>query len=158
MDVVPAFDFFDDEDEAAFSDDADFALADALEDPTVTFDLIFEIVDAETPALLRSSTDAYGRDAMIFLAVASPTPGSASSSCWVAVLRLTLADWDFAACAGAACRASPSRTESRTGTSRERLTIDFLLALARRSRLGLARVSGARPSPPHNPRIVRPPV
>ena len=56
--AVLDFDFFEDEDEdededeAAFSDDADFSLADALEDPTVTFDLIFEIVDAETPALL----------------------------------------------------------------------------------------------------------
>ena len=46
-DAVLDFDFLDDEEEdAAFSDDAAFSLADALEDPTVTFDLIFEIVDA----------------------------------------------------------------------------------------------------------------
>src|SRR5262249_27356784 len=46
--------FLEELDDAAFSEEA------ALEDPpeTVTFDLIFEIVDAETPALERSSTDA----------------------------------------------------------------------------------------------------
>lgn len=56
---------------------------------TVTIEEIFAIVDDETPARERSPTAEYGRPAMIFLAVAAPTPGSASRSFWEAVLRST---------------------------------------------------------------------
>src|SRR5712691_4876327 len=103
-------------DAAAFSG----AAGPVASDFTVTLDFSLEIVEAGTPALLRSSTEPYGRPAMIFLAVASPTPGSASSSCWEAVLRSTFGVLDFAAWAGAACRASPSMMDERIGKSRSR--------------------------------------
>src|SRR5262245_65066876 len=51
--------------------------------------VIFAIVFFGTPALDKSATDAYGRPAMIFLAVAGPTPGNASRSDSDAVLRFT---------------------------------------------------------------------
>src|SRR4030042_888269 len=51
---------------------------------------------AERPALVSSSNDLYGRPAMIFLAVAAPTPLTASSSCWVAVLISTRPFWAWA--------------------------------------------------------------
>src|SRR3954468_3255951 len=56
----------------------------------VTLPRIFSIVLAETPALDRSSTESYGRPAMIFFAVTAPTPGSASSSLCDAAFRSTL--------------------------------------------------------------------
>ncbi len=59
---------------------ADAARGDAMAFPlAVTLPDIVLIAPAETPARLRSATEAYGRPAMIFLAVAVPTPGSASS-------------------------------------------------------------------------------
>src|SRR5215470_8402084 len=57
--------------------------------PTVTSGVSFWIVLAETPAFDKSCTDVYGRPAMIFFAVAGPTPGSASSSFSVAELTST---------------------------------------------------------------------
>ena len=57
--------------------------------PTVTRPASDWIVFAGTPALARSSTAAYGRPPTIFLAVAGPTPGSASRSVMLAVLRST---------------------------------------------------------------------
>src|ERR1700737_2468349 len=59
--------------------------------PTATSGVIFWIVLAGTPAFERSVTDPYGRPAMIFFAVAGPTPGRSSSSFSVATLRSTLA-------------------------------------------------------------------
>jgi hypothetical protein len=76
-----------DDGEDALPEDDDFE-AD-LGDETVTDEEIFEIVLWETPALERSATEVYGRPAMIFFAVTSPTPGSASSSFWLAVFRST---------------------------------------------------------------------
>ena len=64
--------------------------------PTVTIELIFSMVFFGTPALARSATDVYGRPAMIFFAVAGPTPGSATRSDSDAVLRLTTAAGAFA--------------------------------------------------------------
>src|SRR6185295_8656884 len=57
--------------------------------PTVTIGAILAIVLADTPTLFRSSTEANGRPAMIFFAVAAPTPGSASSWDCVAVFKST---------------------------------------------------------------------
>src|SRR5436190_214599 len=65
------------------------AAAAALPPPTVTSGVISSIVFAGTPALASSATVAYGRPAMIFLAVAGPTLGSASRSFWLPVLRST---------------------------------------------------------------------
>jgi hypothetical protein len=59
--------------------------------PTDTSGVIFSIVLAGTPAFERSATDPYGRPAMIFFAVAGPTPGRSSSSFSLAALRSTLA-------------------------------------------------------------------
>src|SRR5215510_217515 len=59
--------------------------------PTETRGVIFLRVDLFTPAFERSSTDWYGRPAMIFFAVASPTPGSFSRSSWLAELMSTFA-------------------------------------------------------------------
>src|SRR5262245_39330784 len=64
---------------------------------TVTSLLSFETVFSGTPAFERSETELYGRPAMIFFAVASPTPGSSSSSFWEAVLRSTSAFLGLAA-------------------------------------------------------------
>src|SRR2546430_825770 len=55
--------------------------------PTVTIGVIFVIVAADTPAFDKSLTAEYGRPAMIFFAVAGPTPFSDSNWDWVAVLR-----------------------------------------------------------------------
>ena len=63
--------------------------------PNVTIDVIFSIVFFGTPALARSAIDAYGRPAMIFFAVAGPTPGRASRSACDAELRLTAAAGAF---------------------------------------------------------------
>jgi len=59
--------------------------------PTVTKGVIFLIVEAETPAFDRSSTEEYGRPAIIFFAVAAPTPGRVSNSFSLAVFRSTCA-------------------------------------------------------------------
>jgi hypothetical protein len=58
--------------------------------PTVTSGVIFLMVDADTPAFDRSSIDEYGRPAIIFLAVAGPTPGKLSKSFSLALFRSTL--------------------------------------------------------------------
>jgi len=58
---------------------------------TVTRGVIFFIVVAEIPAFDKSSTEEYGRPAMIFFAVAGPTPGNSSNSFSLAVLRSTFA-------------------------------------------------------------------
>src|SRR5262249_45984929 len=57
--------------------------------PTVTSGVIFVSCDALRFNFFKSSTLEYGRPAIIFFAVASPIPGSASSCAWVAVLRST---------------------------------------------------------------------
>src|SRR5262249_52023851 len=57
--------------------------------PTVTSGVILAMVALGTPAFSRSVTALYGRPAMIFFAVASPTAGRALSSSGVAVLRST---------------------------------------------------------------------
>src|SRR5262245_12282360 len=97
--------------------------------PAVTSGAIFSIVFFGTPALARSATDAYGRPAMIFLAVAGPTPGSASSSVCDAVLRFTGAAGAFD-CAGFAAAAWPAnagtaavRTQTKHQDSIFRITI-----------------------------------
>lgn len=64
-------------------------LADAGALPTVTRGVILLIVAAETPAFDKSLTDEYGRPAMIFLAVASPTPGRSLSWAALALFRST---------------------------------------------------------------------
>lgn len=61
----------------------------AAELPTVTIGLIFPIVDADTPAFDKSFTEEYGRPAIIFFAVASPTPGKSFSSAALALFRST---------------------------------------------------------------------
>src|SRR3954452_8070195 len=69
--------------------------------------LIFATVAAGTPAPERSSTALYGRPSMIFLAIASPTPGRAmrssaeaeftsTGSAFAAVLALAFS-WGFVA-------------------------------------------------------------
>jgi hypothetical protein len=68
--------------------------------PTVTSGVIFLMVAAEMPALDKPSTDEYGRPAIIFLAVAAPTPGKASRSFSVAVFTSTLAAVEAAFVAG----------------------------------------------------------
>ena len=100
----------------------------AVAAPTVTWGLIFAIVLADTPALERSSTDAYGRPAMIFLAVAAPTPGSSSSSFSVAVFRSTFpaavaAFCAFSAASSPATRASPTARPSTTAHTRRLIDI-----------------------------------
>ena len=60
-------------------------------DPTVTNGLTLSMVLAETPARFSSSTELYGRPAMIFLAVADPTPFKASRSFCEALLRSIMA-------------------------------------------------------------------
>ena len=55
--------------------------------PTETIGVMFPIVFAGTPAFDKSLTDEKGRAAMIFFAVAGPTPGSDSSWDWEAALR-----------------------------------------------------------------------
>jgi hypothetical protein len=68
--------------------------ADAAAPPAVTSGVIFLIVAADTPALDRSPADEYGRPAIIFLAVAAPTPGKVSRSFSLALLRSTFAVLD----------------------------------------------------------------
>jgi len=96
---------------------------------TVTRGVIFFNVTAAMPAFDRSATDEYGRPAMIFLAVAAPTPGSASRSFSLAVFKSTFAAdeaallanelddffWDWAACAvEAAAPQIKSATENQS--------------------------------------------
>lgn len=59
----------------------------AVGPPNVTKGVIFLIVEAETPAFDKSSTEEYGRPAIIFLAVAAPTPGRVSNSFSLALFR-----------------------------------------------------------------------
>ena len=69
----------------------------AVDWPMTTSGVIFATVEAETPALDKSLTVENGRPAMIFLAVAAPTPGKLSRSFSLALLRSTGAfvalDW-----------------------------------------------------------------
>jgi len=66
------------------------ALAGAAFAPlTLARGAIFAMADAETPAFDKSSTDEYGRPAMIFFAVAGPTPGKLSNSFSLAVFKST---------------------------------------------------------------------
>ena len=58
---------------------------------TVASGAIFAMTPAERPAFDKSSTDEYGRPAMIFFAVAAPTPGKLSRSFSLAVFKSTLA-------------------------------------------------------------------
>jgi hypothetical protein len=58
---------------------------------TVTIDEILLIVRAGTRAFDKSSTDEYGRPAIIFFAVAGPTPGRSTSSFSLAVFKSTFA-------------------------------------------------------------------
>jgi hypothetical protein len=58
---------------------------------TVTSGVIFLMVLAEMPAFDNPSTEEYGRPAMIFFAVAVPTPGRSFNSFSVAVFRSTFA-------------------------------------------------------------------
>ena len=59
--------------------------------PKVANGVIFLIVAAETPAFDKSLADEYGRPAIIFLAVAAPTPGRFSRSFSLALFRSTFA-------------------------------------------------------------------
>jgi hypothetical protein len=61
--------------------------AGAAAPPVVTNGVIFLIVAAETPAFDKSLVEEYGRPAMIFLAVAAPTPGKLSKSFSLALFR-----------------------------------------------------------------------
>jgi hypothetical protein len=56
--------------------------------PTVTTGVILFIVAAETPAFDKSLTKEYGRPAIIFFAVASPTPGRSFSWAALALLQI----------------------------------------------------------------------
>src|SRR5512136_116997 len=56
-------------------------------EPTVTKGFKASICLVERPDFERSSTDLYGRPAVIFFAVAGPTPLSASSSFWEALFK-----------------------------------------------------------------------
>jgi hypothetical protein len=58
---------------------------------TVASGAIFEMTPAARPAFDKSLTDEYGRAAMIFFAVAGPTPGKLSNSFSLAVFKSTLA-------------------------------------------------------------------
>lgn len=66
---------------------------------TVAMGVIFSIFFAESPAFERSFTEAYGRAAIILLAVAGPTPGKSSISFSLAVFKSTLAPDDDVAVA-----------------------------------------------------------
>src|SRR5262249_15756594 len=94
--------------------------------PTVTILLNLEMVFSERPALEKSETELYGRPAMIFFAVASPTPGSSSRSFWEAVFRSTRAFL------GPAAQAVPSKARKTRasavsqGKNRIRLVRMFL--------------------------------
>ena len=61
----------------------------AAAEPTETSGVIFLIVAAETPAFDKSSMEEYGLPAIIFLAVAVPTPGKVSKSFSLALFRST---------------------------------------------------------------------
>jgi len=72
--------------------DFDAAGADAgAAPPKVTSGVIFLMVAADTPAFDKSLVEEYGRPAIIFLAVASPTPGSVSRSFALALFKSTFA-------------------------------------------------------------------
>lgn len=82
---------------------ADDVAGAALLLPTVTKGVIFLIVAAETPAFDKSLVEENGRPAIIFFAVAAPTPGKLSRSCSLALFRSTFV---FAL----ACFSDPART------------------------------------------------
>jgi hypothetical protein len=116
-------------------------LAGAVAPPAaVTIGVIFSIVFFGTPALARSVTDAYGRPAMIFLAVAAPTPGSASSSPSDAVFRLTGAAAPAAPCAagrgvfaGPACSANTGKADSHTNITDHVNALRFMIVTCNRT-------------------------
>src|SRR5262249_14757587 len=93
--------------------------------PTVTIDVILSIVFLGTPAFARSATDEYGLPAMIFFAVAGPTPGSASRSACDAVLRFTGVVGAFACAllAAAAWPANAGTASVRTQTSDQGISL-----------------------------------
>src|SRR6185312_8927316 len=80
-----------------------FALGDVLAagaGPTFTNGMIFWMAAGFNPARERSDAEEYGRPAIIFLAVAGPTPGRVSRSFSEAELMSTeetAADWAAAA-------------------------------------------------------------
>src|SRR5277367_410580 len=74
-------------DRVAAGGGAALAAAGAL--PILTSGVILLIVAAGTPAFDKSLTEEYGRPAMIFFAVASPTPGKASNCAALALFRST---------------------------------------------------------------------
>src|SRR5262245_31576166 len=92
--------------------------------PIETRGVILSMVFAGTPALARSPTDEYGRPAMIFFAVAAPTPGSFSSSACVAALRSTLAP------AGALLAAHPSVAPTQLQVKSSARTTERTCAMA----------------------------
>src|SRR5262249_30825312 len=100
-------DLLDELDFSDFDEASDFASLFELDFPAVATFFSLSMFDAETPARDRSSIEEKGRPEMIFAAVAGPTPGSASSSCCVAVLMLTFLD---AATAGAASASAPNQS------------------------------------------------
>lgn len=95
---------------AGFADAADLPAVDfaaagagaAL--PNVVKGVIFLIVAADTPAFDKSLAEEYGRPAMIFLAVAAPTPGRSSRSFSLALFTSTFAPL--------ACPGSPEFTSA----------------------------------------------
>src|SRR5512140_915504 len=91
--------------------------------PTVTSGAIFVRVLAGTPALDRSATEANGRPAMIFLAVAGPMPGNASSSAWVAALMFTGAFVAAPTCARAGIAKARTTRPARASTEARRIWV-----------------------------------
>jgi hypothetical protein len=75
--------------ELSVSFDSAFADSAELMREAFTIGRIFFRVASEIPARRKSATDLYGRLSMIFFAVASPTPGSASNSDCEAVFTST---------------------------------------------------------------------
>ena len=89
------------------------ALAGSLARWSVTKPLSLSISASFTPAFDRPDTDLYGRPAMIFLAVASPTPGSSCRSFSLAVLRSTFSLVLVSAAAAGAARPRRPRSKSQ---------------------------------------------
>src|SRR5438477_12356969 len=90
---------------------------------------------------------------MIFLAVAAPTPGSPSSSCWEALFRSTLVVFFEAASAAPLERARTARHPAAKRRRFERVLITDLPARRRPVRSRAAspsrRLCGAAPEPMH---------
>ena len=91
------------------------ALVAVLESATATNDLILSMVAAGIPDFDRSSTDLYGRPAIIFLALAAPMPGNSSNCASVAVFKSTAAVgfWSAASIA-AERRTTPMRQRRKS--------------------------------------------